>query len=138
MSDAALEPEGSQRAYQQLLGILRAQTGHGQDVLCTAHRLWRTVGHHSLEASDAETALRAARENDAVLRWRDRQETVRYGLTVAGVAEAPGVELPIYNAADVEGLQRVLEVETDRSEPDRRVVAWANQHLQSIREARDD
>ena len=134
------KPGDSRRPYQRVLSTINLNTGHDQPVLIAAHTLWAIVGHGSMSRSDARTALQAARENSAVIRWRDGAGEIRYGLTSEGVDELPDTELPIYSAEDVDALQDVIKTEASRPDGEMKqsIIGWANQHLQSVREAEND
>ncbi|MFA1612029.1 hypothetical protein [Halobellus rubicundus] len=140
MSDSALPPEGSKRHYRRVLGVIHKNTGHGRRPMYASHALWTKLGEFALSRSEARSALKAARENDAVIRWKDGEGQLRYGLTPDGVDELPDATMPIYTPEDVDALQAVIEREASRPEHDQNqdVIGWANQHLQAIREGSDD
>ncbi|MDQ2053261.1 hypothetical protein [Halobellus sp. H-GB7] len=135
----ALPPEGSERAYRIILGMLHKNTGHGSPVTMSASHLWNTVRHASLSKGDAKTALQAARENGDVHRWQDGEGQIRYALAADGVDELPDTEMPIYTSEDVDALKAVIDVEVSRpdDELDQNVIGWANTHLQAIKEGSD-
>ena len=132
-------PADTQRAYHRALSTIEKNAGDPQPVLLKATSLWQSlVANGSLGHGVAENALRAATENGHVVRWTDTEGQYRYGLTVDGVAELPNAGLPVYDAADESALRDVIETEAARAEPNQAVIGWANQHLQSLREADND
>lgn len=121
----------SKDRYQQILGTLRANTGHGQPPLLSASGLWVTIGNSSMDHTDGVRAMHAARQNDDVIRWTDAEGTTRYGLTQSGFKAHPS-SLPPYEAADADALRSVIETEAGRAEPDRSIIAWANRWLDTL------
>jgi hypothetical protein len=117
--------------YHTLLGILRANTGHGMPPLLAGSALWVTVGHSSLGQTDALRALQATIEQGDTLRWPDAEGTTRYGLTQSGYDALP-YSTPQFVPEDRAALRGVIEIEAGREDPDREVIAWANRWLDTI------
>lgn len=131
-------PDTHDPTYHTLLSTIAHQTGDPQPVLVDATALWTTaVAHGSLAHTDAAAAMQAAREVDHVLRWRDGNGDLRYGLTGDGVAVTPHVKTPLYDAADADALQAVIETEASREDPDQDVIGWCNRRLAAIEEGSD-
>ncbi|WP_049986849.1 hypothetical protein [Halobellus rufus] len=134
------KPDDSARPYHRILSMILHNTGDPQPVTLASAQLWTHVSNSSVAKSDARTALQAARENGHVIRHRDGEGQLRYGLTTDGVAKLPDAELPIYSTEDEGALQAVIGVEVSRPDDkrDQDVIGWANQHLQAVREVADE
>lgn len=125
------EREHRRANYEQILSTIRANTGDPMHPLVGATALWTTaVSHGRLDHDAATSALRAAVENGAVLRWTDADGTVRYALTTDGLDAVTG--LSPYGEADADALRGVIETEAEREDPDKTVIGWANERLAEV------
>lgn len=115
------------------MNIIAMNTGHPQKPLATARGLWTTaVSHGSLSHEDASKAVRAAVENDDVVKWVDGEGTVRYALTDSGQDRAE-LETSVYGREDVEALRECVSVEASRESPNQEFIAWANGQIEGCR-----
>lgn len=119
--------------YQTLLCTIAYQTGDPQPVLCSARSLWTTlVAHGQLDCQDAQTAMRAARENGDVIRWEDSDGCVRYGVTESGIEAVDELDAPLYSKSDEPKLREILTTEVEKDEPNKSVIGWCNSRLGAL------
>jgi len=118
--DSDSEDRGLSRKeiYERALSMLDYQTSPEQRPSCARNHLMMSVGHSNLPKAGVETALRAARENGDVIRWRGRDGTFRFCLT-----------------AD-EKLRRLAAYEAEQDYPNRALIAEANQRRKDTWESR--
>jgi len=120
--------------YQKLLRVIAYQTGDPQPVMCNARTLWTTlVANGSLDHHEAKSALRAAQENDHVVRW-EAGDAVWYGVTTEGIEATEELSRPLYGLSDESNLRDILSAEVESEEPNKRVVGWCNSRLGAIYE----
>lgn len=126
------------RRYRRVLRTILLNTGDPNRPMIGAHTLWTHVRNGDLDHRAAKNALRAAREQDAVIRWQDEDGQYRYAVDDAGLDELPNHEPPMFGPADETALRYVLDVETSRPEPDKQVIGWVNRRLAALEDGDDD
>lgn len=100
----------ARRTYQRVVRIVRFNGG----ALLADHHIRVVAGNAGLDADAINDALRAAVENDDLLRvYRDGT--------------------PHYAPVDEQSLLRVIETETERDHPDRGLIARCNHKLHQLR-----
>lgn len=123
------QQERARWSYGRMMNIIAMNTGHPQEPLAAARGLWTTaVSHGPLSQEDASKAVRAAVENDDVIKWVDGEGKVRYGLTDSGQDRAE-LETSVYGEKDVEALRECISVEASRESPNQEFIAWANAQI---------
>lgn len=122
-----------EHAYRTLLRTLAANVGDPQPVVADAHQLWTVaVAHGTLDHHAAEKAMRAARENGHARRWTNADGQQCYALTGDGADATEHVTRPLFDDADRDALQAVIETEASRDDPDQAIIGWANRRLAAI------
>jgi len=124
--------------YQSVLSAIYHNTGDPNPPLIRASVLWTTVRHSNIRVADAERSLRAAREHDEVIRWRDGEGHWRYGLNDDGIGELPHYDAPIFGPDDEQALRDIIETEVQSADVDEEIVGWANRRLAAIDDRADD
>lgn len=118
--------------YRKLLRTIAYQTGHPQPVMCSARTLWTTlVANGSVDHHDAKSALRAARENDHVVR-RETDDDVWYGVTTDGIDAVEELSRPLFEPADESKVREILTAEVGSDEPNKRLIGWCNSRLEEM------
>lgn len=121
-------------ARQTLLRTLAANVGDPQPVVANARTLWTvTVANGPLTHHAAERAMRAARDDGHVLRWQTADGNLAYALTGDGIDATDHVDRPLFDAADRDALQAVIETEASRDDPRQEVIGWANRRLAALK-----
>lgn len=126
------------QVYQHVLATIYHNTGDPQRPMIVAQSLWTHLNHGNTDMRDAQKALHAAREHDAVVRWRDGDGKVRYGLDDAGIDELDHYGSPIFDADDVDALEHIIGVETSGQDPNRETIGWCNRRLAAIEDGDDN
>lgn len=136
MTDHSIPTEPRERAYRRALSIVHKNTGDPQPAAIAAPNLWLTVGHTEITREEARNAVRAGREQGHLGRVShpEPEQSDRYFLTPAGVAELPAASMPHYGQDDLEGLRRLLEWIVADEDLGRQTVAAVNQHIISVEE----
>jgi hypothetical protein len=125
--------EDRKARYERMARAIAHNTGDPQPPMIDATALFTvTVANGSLDSEAAKHALQAAVENGDVLRWRDAEGGVRYGLTDSGIKGTSDVSRPLLSPADEDALRDIIETEADRADPNRDVIGWANRRLAAL------
>lgn len=136
-SDADEDRSVRRHRYRRLLALIHANCGDPQHVMITAQGPWTIVKHSNISVREAQSSLRAARENDHVVRCRDGSGKWRYALTGDAVDELPNRESLPYGPDDVDAFRDIIETEAAAQDPDQDVIGWCNTRLQEIDEQQD-
>lgn len=125
--------------YRSILGAIHHNTGDPQYPVVTASALWTIVRHSNLSVRKATSSLKASRDNDHVIRWKNGDGKPCYGLTESAYDEIPHCDAHGFGPEDVDALREMIEVEASRPEPDQDLIGWCNTRLAEInREDSDD
>jgi len=110
-SDSSARQERKER-YERALRTVAENTTDAQRPGVSASSLWITLTDSvGMSATEAQLAVRAAHEQDDLLRWEDRDGVVRYTRTT--------------NAA----LKRLIGAENQRDHPDVGLIERAAEHI---------
>lgn len=80
MREADTDERSSKEVYEFVCGIVKRNTGHKQLPGIRRQHICIHATHADVEPSAAKKAIRAAVDNDDLLKWRDRDGNLRYTL----------------------------------------------------------
>jgi len=118
----------SKERYERVIGIVEHNTGYPQYPMVRRSSAATIARHANMAAEGFKRAVKAARENNDLIQWRDASGVRRLGLT----------DPDHLDEDDVANLEEIIDDEVTRRHVDQDVIGWCNTQLQEIREDSDD